>query len=138
MIDDKRKALLILPPGGAQAAVAAASEILLARLAAGEDAIAVALGMARDESIIPQARAAALKTVAQLMASASTIGSSLARMNGGTRHTISIERREDSLRPLSTEQSAELRQKLKNNPRKEGNPKIFQAGEEPSPPFRIR
>jgi len=123
------------------AAVAAVSEILLSRLSASEGAIAVALGMAQDESIIPQARAQALKTVAQLIASAATLGTSLARMNGGTHHTISVERGEDKLRVLSTEESAELRQKLKSNPRGEGVRKIFHAEEEPDkhlPPFRIR
>jgi hypothetical protein len=89
---------------------------------------------------VAQSRAAALRTIAQMMASASSIGTALARINGGTHHNINVGR-VDKSRTLSNEETAEARQKLRAYPRGEGTRKIFQAPEEPDkhlPPFRVR
>ena len=140
MMSDDEKRKMLPTPAGVESAVKVATQILLDRLAASEQAIGVALGIAADEKIVAQSRAAALRTIAQMMASASSIGTALARINGGTHHNINVGRA-DKARTLSNEETAEARQKLRAYPRGEGTRKIFQAPDEPDkhlPPFRIR
>jgi hypothetical protein len=134
-----------------KASVARATRYLILRLADCDEAIAVALAIARDESIVPQARAAALQTVARLMSSAARIGISLARMNGSVNHRETGENRHENAQkraeksvdrqPLSTAQTAELREKLRTYPHGEGMKKNYQNMDEPDkhlPPFRVR
>ncbi|HEV2561498.1 MAG TPA: hypothetical protein VGT78_05100 [Rhizomicrobium sp.] len=134
-----------------KASVARATRYLILRLADCDEAIAVALTIARDESIVPQARAAALQTVARLMSSAARIGTSLARMNGSVnQREMDANRRENAQKraeknvdrpPLSTDKTAELREKLRAYPRGDEMKKNYQTMDEPDkhlPPFRIR
>ncbi|HUJ03985.1 MAG TPA: hypothetical protein VLW75_10130 [Rhizomicrobium sp.] len=123
-----------------EAALAQATRVLMARLAASEDAVAVALEIARGENHVPEARAAALRSIARLMDSAATIATALARMNG-TAHDqrVTIERiGGDNPGVLGREESAERRQKLKRYPRGEGASEKFSAHDagEPSPHLR--
>lgn len=122
---------------GREGVMAEAARFLVARLASSEDAIAVALEIARCENHVPEARAAALRSIARLMGSAATIANSLARMNG-TSHDqrVTVERLGgDKSAPLSTRDTAEKRQKLKTNPRAGGVPSKNSARTpgEPSP-----
>jgi hypothetical protein len=134
-----------------KACVAQARRSLVSRLADCDAAIAVALEIARDGNVVPQARAAALQTIASLMSSSASIAMSLARMKGRTSHHMTIERLGENApkcaeknmdrQALSTAESAAIRQKLKANPQGEGGRRIFHAEDEPDkhlPPFRVR
>lgn len=137
------------PPERMEAVMAEAAKFLVARLASSEDAITVALEIARCENHVPEARAAALRSIARLMASAATIANSLARMNGTTHdQRVTVERigeriDGDKFESLSPRKTAEKREKLKTNPRREWGPtkNSVRDPSEPSPhlwPARIR
>ncbi len=118
-----------ISPEGREAVMTDAARFLVARLASSEDAIAVALEIARCENHVPEARAAALRSIARLMASAATIANSLARMNGTTHdQRVTVEHigeriGGDKFETLSPRKTAETREKLKAYPRGEGAPK---------------
>lgn len=113
-----------IPSERREAVMAEAAKFLVARLASSEDAINVALDIARCENHVPEARAAALRSIARLMGSAATIANSLARMNGTTHDQhVTVERISgDKFESLSPRETAESREKLKAHPRVKGGP----------------
>lgn len=130
-----------IPSERRDAVMAEAAKFLVARLQSSEDAVAVALEIARCENHVPEARAAALRSIARLMASAATIANSLARMNGTTHdQRVTVEHLGeridgDKFETLSSRKTAEKREKLKSHPRRDWGitEKSARNPDEPSP-----